>query len=172
MYPGPPGGERFTSRPASLKYGWNAHNYLGFADAWELRGDEGDDQLLHYFEAPDPVRNDANARRLWLDFVRANMGAPDPDCANPTITAQPANSSASLTVSATGAPPLSFEWFEGESGVTSSPVAGGTSPTLLVPVTTPRRFWARVTNRCGSALSSAATISPAAGSGRRRSVRP
>ncbi|MFP5246108.1 MAG: hypothetical protein ACLGH0_05395, partial [Thermoanaerobaculia bacterium] len=29
IYPGPPGGARFASRPASLKFGWNAHNYLG-----------------------------------------------------------------------------------------------------------------------------------------------
>src|SRR6185503_8716171 len=72
VYPGPPGGERFASRSASLRYGWNAHNYLGFADAWELRGDETDEQLLNYFEAPAPVRNDSQARALWLDFVRSN----------------------------------------------------------------------------------------------------
>lgn len=167
IYPGPPGGARFASRPATLKYGWNAHNYLGLADTWELRGDETDDQLLNYFEAPDPVRNDAEARALWLAFVRVNEGSRDPDCANPAITAQPVNGS-TLRVSATGAPPLAYEWFAGESGVTSTPVAGGTGATLQVP---PGRYWARITNRCGSALSAAAAIAPGNAAPRRRSVR-
>ena len=159
IWPGPPGGERFTSRPASLKYGWNAHNYLGLADAWELRGDESDEQLVNYFEAPSPVRDDAQARALWLEFVRVNRGSPNPDCAKPTITAL----SGSM-VTATGPPPLTYEWFAGESGVTTTPVAEGAS--LSAP---PGRYWVRVTNRCGAALSATATIS--ASSPRRRAVK-
>ena len=147
IWPGPPGSARYASRPASLRYGWNAHNYLGFADAWELRGDETDEQLLNYFEAPAPVRVDAQARALWLEFVRANRGAPVPDCAKPAITTQP---SASLSVSATGALPLSYAWFAGESGDTRTPAADAPST---------GRYWVRVSNRCGVALSNATTIS-------------
>jgi hypothetical protein len=168
-WPGPPGAERFASRPASLRYGWNAHNYLGFADAWELRGDETDEQLLNYFEAPAPVRNDAQARALWLEFVRVNEGSPNPDCAKPAITSQPLSTSGTLTVSATGAPPLSYEWFEGDSGVTSAPV-GVTGSSFQAPPDATRRYWVRVSNRCGSALSAAAAIQPG-GASRRRSVR-
>jgi len=157
IYPGPPGGDRFASRPSSMRYGWNAHNYLGFADAWELRGDETDEQLLNYFEAAPPVRADAQARALWLEFVRLNRGAPNPDCAKPTITAQPSNGT-TLSVSAIGAE--SFQWFAGESGVTSAPVDHPTSP---------GRYWVRVSNRCGSALSFAASVTP--GGTRRRGVR-
>lgn len=166
-WPGPDGGERFASRPASLRYGWNAHNYLGFADAWELRGDETDEQLLNYFEAPTPVRGDAQARSLWLEFVRVNEGSADPDCAKPAITSF--SSSGALSVSATGAQPLSYEWFEGESGVTAAPV-GATGSSLSIPPVAMRRYWVRVSNRCGSALSAAAAISPG-GSSRRRPVR-
>ena len=155
IWPGPPGGEQFTSRPSSLKYGWNAHNYLGLADAWELRGDETDEQLLNYFEAPSPVRADAQARALWLEFVRVNRGAPNPDCAKPTIT-----SLSGLVVTATGEPPLTYEWFAGESGVTSTPVAAPTPP---------GRYWVRVTNRCGAALSASVSISSS--SPRRRAVK-
>ena len=162
IWPGPPGSARFASRPASLKYGWNAHNYLGLADAWELRGDERDDQLLNYFEAPPPVRDDAEARALWLEFVRANQGPSVPDCAKPTITSLQAGST--LSVSATGALPLSYDWFAGESGDTRTSL--GTKPT------TPGRYWVRVMNRCGSALSDAVTLSSGNGSTRRRSVRP
>ncbi|HEX6160427.1 MAG TPA: hypothetical protein VF111_09705 [Thermoanaerobaculia bacterium] len=159
IYPGPPGGAQFASRPASLKYGWNAHNYLGFADAWELRGDETDDQLLNYFEAPQPVREDAEARALWLEFVRVNQGPPVPDCAKPAITSLQGGSR--LSVSATGALPLSYDWFAGESGDTRTPLPS--KPTV------PGRYWVRVMNRCGSALSEVATLS--SGSTRRRSVR-
>lgn len=161
IWPGPPGATRFASRSASLRYGWNAHNYLGFADAWELRGDESDAQLLNYFEAPAPVRDDAEARALWLEFVRANQGPSVPDCAKPAITTHPrsqsiaAGQSATLTVSATGVQPLTYDWFEGDSGVTATPT--GEAATLLVPSAS-RTYWVRVSNRCGSALSNAATI--------------
>jgi hypothetical protein len=155
IWPGPPGGARFASRPASLQFGWNAHNYLGFNDAWELRGDESDSQLLNYFEAPDPVRGDAEARALWLEFVRANRGAPVPDCAKPAITAHPVNGS-TLTVSAVNA--TSYEWFAGESGDTRTPVATGAA--LRVPSN--GRYWARASNRCGIAMSVAVNGSTAA----------
>ena len=168
IWPGPPGGERHSSRPASLKYGWNAHNYLGFADAWELRGDETDEQLLNYFEAAPPVRADAEARALWLEFVRANRGAPVPDCAKPAITAQPSGSGATLTVAATGALPLSYAWFAGESGDTRTPVEGATASALRAP--SPGRYWVRVANRCGVALS-LATATTADNPPRRRAVR-
>lgn len=152
IWPGPPGDGVFASRSASLKYGWNAHNYLGLADAWELRGDETDEQLLNYFEAPPPVRGNAQARALWLEFVRANQGPPNPECVKPTITSPNA---------ATGEQPIAYEWFAGESGDTSSPIVG-----------TPRqagRYWMRASNRCGSALGAAVTFSP--GTPRRRGVR-
>jgi hypothetical protein len=167
IWPGPPGSARHASRPASLKYGWNAHNYLGLADAWELRGDETDEQLLNYFEAAEPVRADAEARALWLEFVRANRGAPVPDCPKPAITAQPSGSGGTLTVGATGIAPLSFAWFAGESGDTRTPVENADANTLRT--TSPERYWVRVSNRCGIALSSAAASSVA--SPRRRSIR-
>jgi DNA-binding beta-propeller fold protein YncE len=166
LWPGPPGSARYASRPASLQYGWNAHNYLGFADAWELRGDETDEQLLNYFEAAAPVRNDAQARALWLDFVRSNRGAPVPDCVKPAITAQPAGFGGALSVSATGALPLAYTWYAGESGDTRVPVETGS--TLHAPAS--GRYWVRVSNRCGVALS-AVGVSADDASPRRRSVR-
>lgn len=165
-WPGPPGGARYASRPSSLKYGWNAHNYLGFADAWELRGDETDEQLLNYFEAAEPVRADAEARALWLEFVRDNRGAPVADCAKPAILAQPAATGATLSVSATGEPPLAYRWYAGESGDTRTPA--GSEATFRAPG--PGRYWVRVSNRCGVALS-AVGVSSEGGKPRRRAVR-
>lgn len=165
-YPGPTGGERFASRPASLRFGWNAHNYLGFPDAWELHGDESDEQLLNYFDAPAPVRGDAEARGLWLDFVRANEGSPDPDCARPNITSGPVHQAGALRVVASGVQPLSYDWFEGESGVTAAPAGIGAT----LPAVPGRRYWVRVSNRCGSALSAAVTAASGS-SPRRRAAR-
>ena len=165
IWPGPPGTARYASRPASLKYGWNAHNYLGFADAWELRGDETDEQLLNYFEAAAPVRADAEARALWLEFVRANRGAPVPGCVKPAIQSQPAGAGATLTVSATGALPLTYRWFAGASGDTRTPVENANDSTLHAP--SPGQYWALVSNRCGVALSAAANSSAPTGPRRR-----
>jgi hypothetical protein len=169
IWPGPPGVTRHASRPASHKYGWNAHNYLGFADAWELRGDETEEQLLNYFEAAAPVRADVEARSLWLEFVRANRGAPVPDCAKPSILSQPAGAGGTLTVSATGAAPLAYRWYEGESGDTRTPVANASDATLRTPAS--GRYWARVSNPCGVALTASATSSADSPLPRRRSVR-
>lgn len=146
IYPGPPAPAQFASRSAALLHGWNAHNYLGLPDAWELRGDETDSQLLNYFAAPAPVRDDAQARALWLEFVRVNAGPPNPDCAKPTITSV----TPSLTVTATGGLPISYDWFAGESGDTRTPVANTPA--------SPGRYWVRAMNRCGSALSAAVTV--------------
>jgi hypothetical protein len=71
----PPDSPRIASRSSALKFGWGVHNYLGFADAWALRGDEPDEELLRMFEAPEAVRGDPTARQLWLDYVRANRSS-------------------------------------------------------------------------------------------------
>ena len=67
-----------ASRSSTFKFGWGAHNYLGFADAWGLTGDETDAQLLDTFEAPSAIRNDPEARSQWLYFLRHNAGPPTP----------------------------------------------------------------------------------------------
>jgi hypothetical protein len=83
----------------------------------------------------------------------------------PAITTQPAsktikkNSTTTLTVSATGVGTLSYQWYKGASGNTSTPV--GTNSTSY---TTPRlssttQYWVKVTNACGSTNSATATIS-------------
>jgi hypothetical protein len=95
-----------------------------------------------------------------------NVCAPTstPTCTPPAITSQPASttinsgSSATLTVTASGTAPLSYQWFTGPSGTTTTPVSGGTGPSITVSPTTTTSYWVRVTNSCGSANSSAATV--------------
>jgi hypothetical protein len=85
-------------------------------------------------------------------------------CTQPGITGQPqsvsisAGQSATLAVSATGAP-LSYQWYEGETGDTSHPVPGGIGASLQVSPGSTTKYWVRISNACGeTADSSAATV--------------
>ena len=79
-----------------------------------------------------------------------------------TITLQPTNQtvfqgdSAVMSVAATGAAPLGYQWqFNG------SPIAGATSPVLLLPNLVPAQaglYWAVVTNLTGAITSAVATL--------------
>ncbi len=94
-------------------------------------------------------------------------------CAAPTITAQPQSltsardGSVTLSVSATGALPLTYQWYEGSVGDTSTPVGTGSTTfvTPLLGATT--TYWVRITNACGSADSTAATVTVEGGLRRR-----
>jgi Ig-like domain CHU_C associated len=90
-------------------------------------------------------------------WVRARSATCHADSANivvgvcqPKINAQPQPASitqgqtASLSVAAVGTPPLSYQWYAGASGATSSPVAGGTAATLNINPAATTSYWVRV----------------------------
>ncbi|HEX6097447.1 MAG TPA: hypothetical protein VF432_14050 [Thermoanaerobaculia bacterium] len=91
-------------------------------------------------------------------------GSCGPVCVPPAITGQPTsrtiNSGASttLTVSATGTAPLSYQWYRGTTGNTGNPIAGATTSSLTVSPTTTSSYWVRVTNACGGVNSNTATV--------------
>jgi len=93
-----------------------------------------------------------------------NVCAPGPACTIPTITTQPssanivAGQSVTLSVGATGTAPLSYQWYIGNSGTTTSPVPNGTGPGVTVSPTTTTKYWVRVSNSCGIANSVTVTI--------------
>jgi len=91
-------------------------------------------------------------------------GAP---CIAPSITTQPASSSISsgspvtLTVAAGGTAPFTYQWYIGDKGDVSHPIAGATTFSLTQSPTATTKYWARVSNSCNgtqSADSNAATI--------------
>jgi VCBS repeat protein len=92
-------------------------------------------------------------------------------CTAPSITSQPqsktitSGSSTTLSVTATGTAPLSYQWYVGASGNTGSPVSGGTGSSVTVSPTTTTSYWVRVSNSCGSANSSTATVTVTASTG-------
>jgi len=82
----------------------------------------------------------------------------------PVITTQPApvtinsGATATLTAAASGTSPA-FQWYEGVSGVTTSPVAGAVSASFTTPaLTASKSYWVRATNAAGTADSNAALV--------------
>ena len=92
-------------------------------------------------------------------------------CTPPAITTQPASKtitagqSTTLSVVASGTTPLSYQWYVGASGNTTSPVTGGTGSFINVTPASTTSYWVRVSNACGSANSSTATVTVTAATG-------
>jgi hypothetical protein len=67
--------------------------------------------------------------------------------------------SATLQVKPSGSAPLTYQWYAGQSGNTSTPIAGGTGATLTTgALTSSTDYWVRVTNPCGSVDSNTVTV--------------
>ena len=122
----------------------------------------------------DPNINPSFSRTSVDDFGFTPIGAPGtgsegpPTAVAPSITTQPASqevqsgASASLSVIASG-DDLTYQWYTGTSGDTSSPVTGTTSSILDTgPLTVSTNFWVQVTNAGATADSDTAVITIAA----------
>jgi hypothetical protein len=96
----------------------------------------------------------------WDHTAAAVVYGNGPQCSGPAITTHPQSKSivegttTSLTVAATGTAPLTYQWYVGPSGNTSTPT-GGNSATLnnLSPAAT-TSYWVRVTGQCGTPVNS------------------
>ena len=83
----------------------------------------------------------------------------------PIVTVQPSprlipsGSNTDLSVEATGPGTLTYQWYTGTSGDTTSPVSGAAGRTFTTPLlTSTTTYWVRVTNANGSVDSAAATV--------------
>ena len=83
----------------------------------------------------------------------------------PTITVQPAaqtissGQKATLSVTATGTSPLHYQWYQGNTGITSTPVGTDSGSFTTPSLTSTTSYWVRVTNNSGFADSATGTIS-------------
>jgi hypothetical protein len=78
----------------------------------------------------------------------------------PTITQQPAglmiNPGASTTLSvAANTSGLTYQWYVGNSGTTTSPISGATGSSVSVSPSTATNYWVRVTGSCAQSVNSA-----------------
>jgi hypothetical protein len=84
-------------------------------------------------------------------------------CTPVSITGQPSSStiavggSVTLSVTASGTGPFTYQWYVGTSGNTANPIPVTTSSLTVQPGST-TSYWVRVTNSCGTANSNTATI--------------
>ena len=83
----------------------------------------------------------------------------------PKITSPPkdktvsSGQSTTLNVSATGSAPLTYKWYQGDSGDTSSPLGGAKDSSYTTSaLTKTTRFWVRVSNSVGAVDSEHATV--------------
>jgi hypothetical protein len=90
-----------------------------------------------------------------------------------SVTATPAAITAgqmtTLSVVATGAS-LSYQWFKGQSGNTSTPITAATTPSITDSPAATTSYWVRVSSGCGATAAISSTISVTVGTPRRRSV--
>ena len=97
---------------------------------------------------------------ISLSYERVPRGEPSPPPPGPsapTITVEPTDAtiligtSATFNVTAIGTAPLLYQWYEGVSGNTSTPIAGATSSSYTTPnLTADTQYWVRVSNVAGS----------------------
>jgi len=92
-----------------------------------------------------------------------------PACVPPSITQQPSGSTitsgatAQLSVLAAGTGPLSYQWYSGATGNTSSPVSGGSAASIFVSPSATTSYWVRVTGQCAPFVDSSSasiTVNP------------
>jgi hypothetical protein len=82
----------------------------------------------------------------------------------PSITTQPVSqtigvgATASLSVVASGTAPFTYQWYQGSSGTTTTPVGTNSSSFTTPALTTTTSYWVQVTNSAGSVNSNTATI--------------
>ena len=87
----------------------------------------------------------------------------------PLFTTQPANTSnisgsaVTLTVAVSGFPTPTIQWYQGSSGVTTTPVGTNATSFTTPALTTSTSYWARATNVGGAADSTTATVTITAG---------
>jgi uncharacterized protein YjiK len=91
------------------------------------------------------------------------------DIVAPAITAQPSSTTivsgyaTTLSLTATGLPAPTIQWYQGTAGTTTTPVGTNSSSFTTPVLTTTTDFWARVTNTGGSLDSATATVTVTAG---------
>jgi hypothetical protein len=83
----------------------------------------------------------------------------------PQISSQPvgpeinSGQTATLSVTASGSGTLSYQWYQGPTGTTTSPISGATSPSYTTPaLNSTTSYWVQVSDSAGSTNSNTAVV--------------
>ena len=85
-------------------------------------------------------------------------------CVPPSITSQPSSQTiesghtVNISAGAAGTAPLSYQWYAGQSGDMSQPLAGLTGSSFIFSGVITTSAWLRVSNSCGSVNSATVTV--------------
>jgi hypothetical protein len=92
------------------------------------------------------------------------VGTPAAITTQPLSQTIPSGLTATVSVGATGTVPVNYQWYQGTSGTTTTPISGATGPDYTTPtLVSPTSYWVRLSNGFGSAVDSdTATIAIAA----------
>src|SRR5262249_7404470 len=108
------------------------------------------------------VTNGTSPASCWINSNTSTVSV----CALPSISTQPGarviqrGNAATLSVSASGTN-VSYQWYAGATGVTTSPVTGGTAASVSVSPTYTTSYWVKVSGCSTSVNSAAAQVSVA-----------
>jgi Ig-like domain CHU_C associated len=93
-----------------------------------------------------------------LTQVYSNAAPPCSNVSNVNVTGGgtvTSGSSATLTATASGTTPFTYQWYEGPAGNTLNPIAGATSSSYTTPpITSTKQYWVKVGNSCPSSANS------------------
>ncbi len=93
------------------------------------------------------VTNTENPTGAFSTTATVTVRQPAAIVTQPVSIAIPAGTTTTLTVGASGTGPLAYQWFQGLSGDTSTPLPGTNSDSFTTPVlTTTTNYWVKVTN--------------------------
>ena len=108
------------------------------------------------------VSNPVVPQGIDSDSALVSVGAfvPVSFTAEPASTVVKRGETATLTASASGSDPITYQWFEGASGDTGTPVGGGLSITTPL-IEAPKEYWVRVSNGGSSVDSGTVHVSSA-----------
>jgi formylglycine-generating enzyme required for sulfatase activity len=110
------------------------------------------------------VSNSAGNVNSALVTVTVNQPAVAPAIATqPASTTISSGSTATLTVTASGTGPFTYQWYQGAVGVTTSPVGTSSASFTTPALTATTTYWVRVSNSAGNVNSTLATVTMGSG---------
>jgi hypothetical protein len=102
------------------------------------------------------VINDAGS--INSETVRVTINRPPTIVSQPTSQTIASYSTATLTISATGPAPFTYQWYRGNLGATTAPVGTNSSTFTTPPLTVTTKYWVKITNAFGEVQSNMVII--------------